>query len=143
VERLGKVLIVDDDRDMLALLRVVLEHANYEVEEASDPEEAFDKVRSCQPDLILLDVMMPDGTEGFQLVWKLRAQGDPFLSRVPIVIHSIIHRTTELRFYPEASDGTYGPGEFLPVQGFLDKPAAPSILLKAIESGLRRVPYAS
>ena len=45
-----------------------------------------------------------------------------------------IHHTTELRFYPDQSDGTYGPGEFLPVQGWLDKPINVEDLLGKVNS---------
>lgn len=133
----AKVLVVDDDPDIVETLRLVLESANYEVESAGSPQQAFEKLETFAPDLILLDVMMPDGTEGFHFVWKLRNEYPPELAQIPIVILSAIHETTKLRFYPEQTDGTYTPGEFLPVQGFIDKPAEPSTLLKRIEQVLQ------
>lgn len=133
----AKVLVVDDDPDIVETLRLVLESANYEVESAGSPQQAFEKLETFVPDLILLDVMMPDGTEGFHFVWKLRNEYPPELAQIPIVILSAIHETTKLRFYPEQTDGTYTPGEFLPVQGFVDKPAEPATLLKRIEQVLQ------
>ncbi|NPV47575.1 MAG: response regulator [Armatimonadetes bacterium] len=133
----AKVLVVDDDPDIVETLRLVLESANYEVEGAGSPEQAFKKLETFVPDIILLDVMMPDGTEGFHFVWKLRNEYPPELAQIPIVILSAIHETTKLRFYPEQTDGTYTPGEFLPVQGFIDKPAEPGTLLKRIEQVLQ------
>lgn len=133
----AKVLVVDDDPDIVETLRLVLESANYEVEGAGSPEQAFEKLKTFVPDIILLDVMMPDGTEGFHFVWKLRNEYPPELAQIPIVILSAIHETTKLRFYPEQTDGTYTPGEFLPVQGFIDKPAEPATLLKRIEQVLQ------
>ena len=132
----AKILVVDDDPDIVESLRLVLESAGYEVESASTIQEGFEKVESWRPDLILLDIMMPDGTEGFHFVWKLRNQYPDEVKDTPILVLSAIHSTTRLRFYPEQSDGTYEPGEYLPVQGFIDKPVEPSTLLKEIEKVL-------
>jgi len=63
-------------------------------------------------------------------------RGPAPLNAVPIVVLTAIHSTTRLRFYPEESDGTYGPGEFLPVQGFLDKPSEPAALLGKVRQVL-------
>ena len=132
-----KVLVVDDDPDVVETIRLVLEKAKYEVQTASGPKEAFTRLETFHPSLILLDVMMPDGTEGFQFVWKLRNEYPPELAGVPIIILSAIHDTTKLRFYPDQTDGTYEPGEFLPVQDFIDKPAEPQVLLSKIEAVLK------
>ncbi len=133
----AKIMVVDDDPDVVEILRLVLENADYEVEAAHSAPEALEKVSEVKPDLILLDVMMPDGTEGFHFVWKLRNEMPPGIADIPIIVLSAIHETTKLRFYPEQSDGTYRPGEFLPVQGFIDKPAEPEMLLKRIEQVLQ------
>lgn len=132
----AKILVVDDDPDIVESLRLVLESAGYDVDTALTTQEAFSKVESYHPDLILLDIMMPDGTEGFHFVWKLRNQYPEQEANIPILVLSAIHHTTQLRFYPEQSDGTYEPGEFLPVQGFIDKPVEPSVLLEKIKSVL-------
>ena len=133
-----KVLVVDDDPDIVETVRLVLKRAKYVVETAMSPGEAFSKLAAFGPDVILLDVMMPEGTEGFHFVWQLRNECPPELANVPIVILSAIHDTTKLRFYPEQTDGTYSPGEFLPVQGFIDKPAEPAALVATIEKVLGR-----
>jgi two-component system, OmpR family, response regulator ResD len=132
----AKILVVDDDPDIVESIRMVLESANYEVVDAGSAKEAFQQVDAWGPDLILLDVMMPDGTEGFHFVWKLRNDYKAPVSQTPIVILSAIHNTTKLRFYPDQSDGTYKAGEFLPVQGFIDKPAEPSVLLGKVKQVL-------
>ncbi len=131
-----KILVVDDDPDICESLRMVLESADYEVEVAGSSEEALEGVESFRPDLILLDIMMPDGTEGFHFVWKLRNEYPEPLNAIPIVVLTAIHATTQMRFYPEESDGTYEAGEFLPVQGFIDKPVEPSALLAKIKEVL-------
>ena len=133
----AKVMVVDDDPDVVEILRLVLETAGYEVASASSAPQGLEKVQEFCPDVVLLDVMMPDGTEGFQFVWKLRNEFPPELADTPIIVLSAIHETTKLRFYPDKSDGTYRSGEFLPVQGFIDKPAEPEMLLKRIEQVLQ------
>ncbi|MBU0606465.1 MAG: response regulator [Armatimonadetes bacterium] len=130
-------MVVDDDPDVVEILRLVLETAGYEVASANSAPQGLDKVKEFCPDLVLLDVMMPDDTEGFQFVWKLRNEFAPELADTPIIVLSAIHETTKLRFYPDQSDGTYRSGEFLPVQGFIDKPAEPEMLLKRIEQVLQ------
>jgi CheY-like chemotaxis protein len=126
------ILVVDDDPDIVESLRLVLTSAGYEVETAGTIAEAYAAVERHRPDLILLDIMMPEGTEGFHFVWKLRNQYPPEIANTPILVLSAIHSTTRLRFYPDQSDGTYQPGEFLPVQGFIDKPVEPRVLLEQI-----------
>jgi CheY-like chemotaxis protein len=93
-------------------------------------------VRSEKPDLILLDVMMPSATEGFHFVWKLRNLEGEYFRTVPVIVLTAIHERTELRFYPDSSDGTYRAGEYLPVQDFLDKPVEPSRLLACVDKVL-------
>ena len=56
---------------------------------------------------------------------------------LPIIIASGIHGETELRFYPDKTDGTYQPGEFLPVQGWIDKPVNVADLTTKIEALLK------
>ena len=132
----AKILIVDDDRDLVASLRLLLERAGYLVCDAAGPGEGLEKVERERPDLILLDVMMPGATEGFHFVWKLRRRGEAYFRDVPIVMLTAIHDRTDLRFYPESGDGSYRAGEYLPVQEFLDKPVEPRNLLARVAAVL-------
>lgn len=79
----GRVLIVDDEPDVLLLCRVNLEFEGYEVDEASNGAEALARVRERQPDAILLDVMMPE-MDGWQVLETLKA--DPELADIPVVM---------------------------------------------------------
>ena len=126
------ILVVDDDRDLVATLRLVLEGAGYRVVSAPDAVQGMTTAADERPDLILLDIMMPNATEGFHFVWKLRRREEPYFQKVPIVVLSAIHETTDLRFYPDSGDGTYRAGEFLPIQDFVDKPLDPARLLERI-----------
>ena len=68
-----RVLVVDDEQNIVDILQFNLEREGYEVVTASDGLEGLDKARSCDPDLILLDVMMPE-MDGFQVCEKLRSE---------------------------------------------------------------------
>lgn len=134
-----KILIVEDDMDFAESISMILENKGFEMSLASNLEEGLEKARAEKPDLILLDIMMPTGTEGFHFVWKLRKEEDPRVRNVPIIVISAIHGTTKLRFYPTEMDTEYGPGEYLPVQDFIDKPVSPSDLIAKIEKVLSLV----
>lgn len=136
-EATGKtILIVEDDQDTAEALKLVLENEGYRTLHSSNAVEGLERARAERPDLILLDVMMPAGTEGFHFVWDLRKEPEPKLSQTPILVMSAIHQTTNLRFYPEQSDKEYGPYEFLPVQAFLDKPLNFDTLLGEVRLAL-------
>jgi pilus assembly protein CpaE len=78
-----KILIVDDDIDTLKLVGLMLERQGYEIAVASNGTLGLSKAASEQPDLILLDVMMPD-IDGYEVTRRLRA--DPALAHIPIVM---------------------------------------------------------
>ena len=78
-----KVLVVDDEPDVLLLCRVNLEFEGYEVVEASDGEEAMELVGEEQPDVVLLDVMMPK-MDGWQVLTALKS--DPETAEIPVVM---------------------------------------------------------
>ena len=130
---MAKILVVDDQPNIVRVIQVALESQGYEVLTAGSKEEAEVIAVDSKPDLMIVDVMMPEGTEGFHLVWKIRQMEDEALSSVPIIMATGIHETTELRFYPDQTDGTYEPGEFLPVQAWMDKPIAVKDLLEKVK----------
>lgn len=134
-----RILLVDDDRDLVEVLRIVLEGHGYEVLASYSAPEALAAVDGDRPDLVILDVMMPDATEGFHVVWNLRRRQEAYYQALPIIMLTAIHGQTPLRFYPDTGDGTYEAGEYLPVQGFVDKPVEPDALVKEVERVLSLV----
>ena len=80
---MAKVLVVDDEQDFTALIAHNLSGASYEVLTANDGVEALNKARRHLPDLILLDLMLPD-LDGFSVCEILRRQ--PSTANIPIVI---------------------------------------------------------
>jgi CheY-like chemotaxis protein len=132
-----KVLIVEDDPDTVEALKLALEQHGYAVVSAPTAEEGLDTVKSEGPDLILLDVMMPAGTEGFHFVWALRKEEDEVLRATPIIVLTAIHEASPLKLYPDQEDSTYAPYEYLPVQSFFDKPVNIEKLLAELKKQLR------
>ena len=125
---MAKVLVIDDDQDFLDINRVVLEKAGYTVDTATTPEEGLQKVKDGTPDLVVLDVMMPHGYEGFDVAKKIRE--DLKLMRLPVVILTSVHETKKVpyRFAPDE--------EYLPVDVFLDKPVEPDALVATVQEML-------
>ena len=126
---MAKILIVDDDPDIVLAVRMVLESADHDVIEASSGQKGIEMIRTEHPDLIILDVMMETKTEGFQLALKLRSP-DPTsefvdYKDIPILMLTAIHSTTPLRFEPDI--------DYLPVELFVDKPIDPDDLLGKVD----------
>ena len=126
---MAKILIIDDDPDIVTSVRVVLEGAGHEVLEAVNGKAGLKVLQEDQPDLIILDVMMDTATEGFQMALQLKnpdpqSELAPF-SHIPILMLTAIHSTTPLRFEPDI--------DYLPVELFVDKPIDPEELLGKVE----------
>jgi CheY-like chemotaxis protein len=128
-----KILIVEDDPDQVDAMTLVLEKQGYTVVSAPDAVKGLELARQEKPDLVLLDVMMPAGTEGFHFVWALRKEPDAALRDTPIIVTTAIHETSPMKLYPDQSDKTYGEYEYLPVQGFFDKPVDPAKLIAELQ----------
>jgi DNA-binding response OmpR family regulator len=125
------ILIIDDDKDLVASIDIILQTKNYQVRSALDGKEGYDKIKNKIPDLILLDVMMATDTEGFDLAYKLKE--DPKYTNIPIImITSFTQKMAE-----EGPDRfQHILGEAWPVSFFLEKPIDPEVLLSTIEKVL-------
>ena len=125
-----KILVIEDDPDMVMALRMPLEANDYEIFTASAGEEGLQKVKEVEPDLIILDVMMETTTAGFQVSLQLRnPEPDSEYAayrHIPILMLTAIHTTTSLRFGPDEA--------YLPVDDFVDKPIDPDNLLEKVNA---------
>jgi CheY-like chemotaxis protein len=83
-----KVLVVDDDRDILDVIGIILEDEGYEVSSLDNGRDVVDEVCKNRPDLILLDVMLC-GIDGREICKKLKA--NPTFCQIPIVMISASH----------------------------------------------------
>ncbi len=78
-----KILAVDDERHILRLVQINLEKAGYDVVTGSNGREAVEKVRSEHPDLVVMDVMMPE-MDGFEALKQLKE--DPATAEIPVIM---------------------------------------------------------
>ncbi len=125
---MAKILMIDDDPDIVMATRIPLEAKGYEFHAAHNVKDGVEMLKSLEPDLIILDVMMETATDGFQFSLKLRAPSpDAELAawrNIPILMLTAVHTTTPLRFAPDEN--------YLPVDAFLDKGATPDALLAKV-----------
>jgi len=128
---MAKILIIDDDPDIVEAMKVVLESKNYQVRIAKTGEEGLREVRRDKPELIILDVMMETADKGFNVAREIK--WDPNYKDVPILMLTAIKERTGLDFGKEAGDE-----HWLPVDDYCDKPLHPDELVSKIEALLRR-----
>ncbi len=131
---MSKILIIDDDPDIVTAVRLTLENAGHKIVAANSGKEGLQKVKTEKPELIILDVMMETHTEGFQLALKLH-NPDPAselkqFKNIPILMLTAIHSTTPMRYEPDI--------DYLPVELFVDKPIDPDDLIKKVSWILNR-----
>ncbi len=122
------ILIIEDDRDVVNSLRIILESKDFTVRYAYNGKEGYTRIKEKAPYLIILDVMMTTDTEGFDLAFKLR--GDPHYKNIPIVmVTGFTRKMTEEG--PEKFQHILG--ESWPVSYIFEKPIDPEELLSTIE----------
>lgn len=128
-ENMRKILIIDDDKDMVESMRVVLESAGYVVATAKTGEEGLQETRAQAPDLIILDVMMENGDKGFEVARILKK--DAAYQHIPIIMLTAIKEALGLDFRHEAGDRVW-----LPVDDYCEKPLHPDELLAKVKGFL-------
>jgi DNA-binding response OmpR family regulator len=116
-----RILVVDDERRMVGFIRLNLEQDGFEVIEAFNGNEALERLRDSLPDLILLDVMMPD-IDGFEVLRMMRE-----ISQVPIIM---------LTAKGEEDDKVKGLE--LGADDYITKPFSPRELVSRVKAVLRR-----
>ncbi len=88
-----KVLIADDEQNIVISLEFLMKREGYQVEVANDGEEAVRRIRASRPDLVLLDVMMPKKS-GFEVCQEIRS--DPEMAGIRILMLTAKGRDTEV-----------------------------------------------
>ena len=122
-----RILIVDDDPDLVLATRLVLESAGYVVDEAATGEEGLAQMRATPPDLVLMDVMMAHPLDGYHTTQQIA--DDPNLSKIPIVMISSIAGSQ----YAE----TFPTNQLLSIREFISKPVDPEQLLAKVKRYVR------
>jgi two-component system cell cycle response regulator len=87
-----RILIVDDSPDNIALASMILEKDNYEIMSAASGQQALEMARKTRPDVILLDIQMPQ-MDGFQVCQRLKS--DPDTDGIPVLFVSAVHKDAE------------------------------------------------
>ena len=122
-----RILVVDDDADLVLANRLVLESAGYIVDEAADGAESLEKMQAKLPDLVLMDVMMANPLDGYHTTQQIF--DDPALREVPIVMISSIATSQYAAAFPT--------DQYLNILEFVSKPIDPETLLKKLKGWLR------
>jgi len=122
-----KILVIDDDVQLVDTVRTLLESVGYQVSSAYQSEKGVALAKEIQPDLILLDVMFagPPGPNGIETSRQLHQ--DPVLKDVPVIVLSGVKRVLDMpvKLAPDE--------DYMPVKAFLEKPFKPDQLLAEIE----------
>jgi two-component system alkaline phosphatase synthesis response regulator PhoP len=118
------VLMIDDDQDFVTAIQALLESSGYKVRSATSGRVGLELAKTFPPDLILLDVIMSERTEGFFVLQEIRRI--PALSKTPVIMVSSIYSDQPVfRVDPEAG--------WLPANLFLAKPVEPARLLAEVK----------
>jgi CheY-like chemotaxis protein len=119
-----RILDIDDDMDVLESRKIVLEHNDFEVLDATNIRIAMDILEKEKIDLILLDVMMEKDSDGFNFAQRVKMNNK--FKHIPIIMATAVNQKTPFTFDVEKD------GAFLPVEKFMEKPIDPDDLIKAI-----------
>lgn len=115
-----RIIVVDDDPDVLEGSRRVLELEGFEVLTAANPADGMKQIEASAPDLVILDVVMDEADDGFIMARRLRAKG----FERPILMLTSLGKVTGYEF---AADE-----EMTPVDAFENKPIKPSVLVERV-----------
>jgi DNA-binding response OmpR family regulator len=122
----SKILIVDDDPDMVEAGRIVLEREGYSVESASNYSDGLAQLAAFDPDLLILDVMMEEPDDGLRFARQARRQGNT----LPILMVTSVNRAMGVQIGKD--------DEMVPVDEFVEKPVNPATLVATVKSLLEK-----
>jgi DNA-binding response OmpR family regulator len=122
----SKILIVDDDPDIVDAGRLVLEREGYEVVGAPNRAEGMKKLEEIKPDLLILDVMMEEPDDGLRMAREIRKNGNT----VPIIMLTSVNAAMGLNIDKD--------GEIVPVDEFQPKPVEPQMLVAKVKKLLEQ-----
>jgi len=130
---MAKILLIDDDKDLVAAYTMMLKSKGHEVGAAFSAEEARRLSPGDSFDLVVLDVMMESLTAGFDLAREMHERWP----KLPIVMVSAIREATHVPFHFEPD------ADWLPVLKFIEKPTDPQVVIDQIEQLLSHAPARS
>ncbi len=127
-----KILIIEDDHDLVEAMTLILESRDYQVVRAYNTETGVKMIKEEKPDVVILDVMFGSKgkTNGFDLALKVRQ--DRSIATVPILMLTSINDVYPgFNFLPDTDE------EFLPVDEFIKKPAQSDELIEKVKKLLQ------
>ena len=123
-----KIMIIDDDIDLVEAMRITLETDNYDVIDAQEGQKGLEILKKEKPDLLILDVMMGSLDEGFHIAYQIR--NDEEIKDIPILMVTAVGAQTGFEFDMQRDE------DFLPVNEFIEKPVNPQVLLDTVKRNL-------
>jgi CheY-like chemotaxis protein len=124
----NKIMIIDDDIDLVEAMRITLESGGYDVIDAQEGQKGLEILKNERPDLLILDVMMGTLDEGFHLAYQIRNDED--IKEIPILMITAVGAQTGFEFDMQRDE------DFLPVNEFIEKPVNPQVLLDSVKRNL-------
>jgi len=121
---MAHILIVDDSRTEVKFIKIILERKGYKTSEAYNGEEGIEKAKVLQPDLILMDIIMPGKFNGYQATRYLT--NNPKTKSIPIIIISTLNTANEQAW-----------GFMMGATGYLPKPFKAKQLLDTLHQYLK------
>lgn len=118
------ILCIEDEEEMIELITLILARHNYNVVGALGGQAGLDSVRQLEPDLVLLDLMMPK-MDGWEVLQRMRAR--PKLQKIPVVV--VTARANEI-------DRVFGL-QIARVEGYITKPFGPQELVECVQRVLQ------
>ncbi len=130
MEKTAKIIIVDDNQDLLFTMETFLTRNGFEVLTAEDGQKGMDLIKEARPDLVLLDIMMETTFSGLDVCKALRADSD--LKTIPIIGISGIGDEMGIRI------DKWGDDDYFSVDEFFEKPVDREKLLERIKVRLEK-----
>lgn len=118
-----RLLLVDDEKDLVETVKFRLEANNYEVLTADDGSEGLDKAKKEKPDLIILDLMLPK-MDGYKVCGLLKA--DVRYNKIPIILFTARAQEEDIKLCKEVG-----------AEAYITKPFEPQVLLSKIKELLK------
>ena len=123
-----KILLIDDDIDFVEAIKIILESKSYDVAVAHDGKEGLKKADAERPNLIILDVMMPE-IDGYEVCAKLKS--DPKYEHIPILLLTAVGEAISATKY------TLEMGMKMEADDYIPKPVEPAALVERVENLFR------
>jgi twitching motility two-component system response regulator PilH len=130
-----KILIVDDDPDVILFIATILKDHGYQTVDATNGQEGLRMVHSENPDMVLLDLMMPEKS-GIALLSELKK--DEKLKKIPVIMVTGVAGETGIDLEAFLKRGSAKGAEDIPLtpEGYVEKPVDPDRLIKLIKEFL-------